>query len=76
MHSNPLGELCHLRCTRSVDDYQEYFLTLLVRCGGVSEPQQITIFTAGPVDPLRIDVELQKLLTLEEAAALARAYQR
>jgi hypothetical protein len=27
-------------------------------------------------DPLRIDVELQKPLTLEEAAALARAYER
>jgi hypothetical protein len=49
---------------------------LLARCGSVSEPQQIAIFTAGLGDPLRIDVELQKPLTLEEAAALARAYER
>jgi hypothetical protein len=76
MRSNLLGELCHLRCTGSVDDYQAEFLTLLARCGGVTEPQQIAIFTAGLGDPLRIDVELQKSLTLEEAAALARAYER
>jgi hypothetical protein len=56
--SNPLGELCHLRCTDSVDAYQSDFLTLLARCGGVTEPQQIAIFTAGLGDPLRIDVEL------------------
>jgi hypothetical protein len=74
--SNPLGELCHLRCTGSVNDYQAEFLTLLARCGGVLEPQQIAIFTAGLGDPLRIDVELQKPLTLEEVAALARSYER
>jgi hypothetical protein len=74
--SNPLGELCYLRCTGSVDDYQAEFLTLLARCGGVSEPQQIAIFTAGLRDPLRIDVELHKPLTLEEVVALARAYER
>jgi hypothetical protein len=73
--SNPLGELCHLRCIGSVDDYQTEFLTLLARCGSVTEPQQIAIFTAGLGDPLRIDVELQKPLTLEEAAALTRAYE-
>jgi hypothetical protein len=74
--SNPLGELCHLRYTGSVDDYQAEFLTLLARCGGVSEPQQIAIFTAGLGDPLCIGVELQKPLTLEETVALARAYER
>jgi hypothetical protein len=31
--------LCHLRCTGSVDAYQSDFLTLLARCGGVTEPQ-------------------------------------
>jgi hypothetical protein len=74
--SNPLGELCHLRCIGSVDAYQSDFLTLLARCGGVTEPQQIAIFTAGLGDPLHIDVELQKPSTLEEAAALARAFER
>jgi hypothetical protein len=42
----------------------------------MSEPQQIAIFTAGLRDPMHIDAELQKLLTIEEAAALARAYER
>jgi hypothetical protein len=76
MRSNPLGELCHLRCTGLVDAYQSDFLTLLTHCGGVTEPQQIAIFTAGLGDPLRIDVELQKPSTLEEAAALAKAFEQ
>jgi hypothetical protein len=73
--SNLLAELCHLRCTGSVDAYQSDFITLLARCGGVTEPQQIAIFTAGLGDPLRIDVDLQKPSTLEEATALARAFE-
>jgi hypothetical protein len=74
--STPLGELCHLRCTGSVDASQSDFITLLARCGGVTEPQQIAIFTVGLGDPLRIDVELQKPSTLEEAATRARAFER
>jgi hypothetical protein len=67
--SNPLGELCHLRCTGSVDDYQSEFLNLLARCGGVTEPQQIAIFTAGLGDPLHINVELQKPLMNNDSRA-------
>lgn len=74
--SNPFGELTHLRRTGSVTDYQEQFLTLLARCSDVTERQQIDIFTAGLLQPMAIDVELQKPATLDDAMALARAYER
>jgi len=76
LRSNALGELTQLRRTSTVDDYQEQFLVLLARCQDVTEPQQIAIFTAGLQQPLSTDVELQKPATLEDAMALARAFER
>ncbi|XP_022680959.1 uncharacterized protein LOC111256735 [Setaria italica] len=74
--SNPLGELTHLRRTGSIDNYQEQFLKLLARCEGVTKQQQIDIFTANLLQPMSIDVEMHKPETLEDAMALARAYER
>ena len=71
-----MGELTQLRRTTTIDEYQEKFLLLLARCEGVTEAQQIAIFTAGLQQPLSIDVELQKTETLEDAMAFARAYER
>lgn len=65
MHSNPLSYLTHLRRTGTVEDYQEQFSMLLVRC----------IFIAGLFQPKSIDVEMQKLESLEDAMALIRAYE-
>jgi len=76
LRSNPLGELTQLHRTSTVDNYQEQFLLLLARCEDVTEPQQIAIFTAGLQQPLSTDVEMQKPTTLEDAMALARAYER
>ena len=76
LRSNPLGELTHLRCTTTVDEYQDKFLVLLARCEGVTESQQIAIFSAGLQQPLSTDVKLAKPTTLEEAMALARAFER
>jgi hypothetical protein len=45
--SNPLGELMHLRCSGTVDEFQENFLTLLARYDNINEKQQIAIFSAG-----------------------------
>jgi hypothetical protein len=42
----------------------------------VTEQQQIDIYTTGLGDPLRIDVELQRPMTLEDAMGLSRAYER
>ncbi|XP_039834312.1 uncharacterized protein LOC120695058 [Panicum virgatum] len=52
LRSNPLGELTHLCRTTTVDEYQEKFLLFLARCEGVTEAQQIAIFTAGLQQPL------------------------
>jgi hypothetical protein len=74
--TNPLGELMHLRCLGSIDEYQERFLTLLARCEDVNEQQQIAIFSAGLPPHMGIDVDLQKPTTLDDAMSLARAFER
>ncbi|CAO2152414.1 unnamed protein product [Urochloa humidicola] len=76
MRSNPLGELISVKRTGSVADYQDQFLTHLARCDDVTEAQQIAIFTAGLGDPLRVDIELHRPTTLEDAMSLARAFER
>lgn len=76
VRSNPLGELAHLRRTGSVSEYQDQFLLLLARCDNVSERQQVDLFTAGLRNPLRMDVELQRPETLEDAMSLARSFER
>jgi hypothetical protein len=50
-------------------------LKLLARCDGITEQQHITIYTAGLGDHLRIDVELQHPVTLEDAMGLSRSYE-
>jgi hypothetical protein len=74
--SKPLGELTHLRCSGTVDEYQERFLTLVARCEDVTEKQQIAIFTAGLPPQMGIIVELQKPASLDNTMSLARAYER
>nr|CAB3446890.1 unnamed protein product [Digitaria exilis] len=56
LRRNPLGELSHLCRTSSVAAYQEEFLLRLARYEGVTEPQQITLFTAGLLQPLHADI--------------------
>jgi hypothetical protein len=46
---------------------------LLARCDGVTEQQQIAIYTAGLGDSLRIDVELHRPVTLEDAMGLSHS---
>lgn len=75
VRSNLLGDLTHLRFTRSVVDYHDQFLKILARCEGVTEQQQIDIFMAGLSEPLRTHVELLKPETFEDAMAFARAYE-
>jgi hypothetical protein len=75
IHGNALGELIQLRRETTIANYQTRFLALVNRCKGLTEPHQIDIFTAGLRDPLKTDVELEQPATLEEAMALARAYE-
>jgi hypothetical protein len=57
-------------------DYQTRSLALVNHCKALTEPHRINIFTAGLRDPLKTDVELEQPTTLEEAMALARAYEQ
>jgi hypothetical protein len=70
------GELIKLQCAGSVAEYLDQFLKLLAQCDGVTEQQQIAIYTAGLGDPLRINVELQRPVTVEDAMGLSRSYER
>jgi hypothetical protein len=76
LHSNPLGELIQLRREGTVAKFQSKFMSLLTCCDGLAEKHQINIFTAGLRNPLKTDVELEHPATLEEAIALARAYEQ
>jgi hypothetical protein len=71
-----LGELIQLCRDGTMAKYQNKFLSLLARCDGLAEKHQINVFTAGLCNPLKTDVELEHPATLEEAMALARAYEQ
>jgi hypothetical protein len=75
LHGNALGELIQLKRDTTVVDYQNRFLALVDRCTGLSEKQHIDIFTAGLRNPLKADVELEQPATLDDAMALALAYE-
>lgn len=75
IRSNPLGELAQLRRTGSVEEYQRQFLALLCRADPLSPTQEVQLFTAGLMKPLRTDVELQNPTNLQTAMSLARAYE-
>jgi hypothetical protein len=75
LRDNVLGELIQLRRETTIADYQSRFLALVNRCTGLTEKQQIDIFTVGLRNPLKTDVELEQPATLDDAMALARAYE-
>jgi hypothetical protein len=75
LRGNVLGELIQLRRETTVANYQSRFLALVNRCTGLTEKQQIDIFTADLRNPLKTDVELEQPATLDDAMALARAYE-
>jgi hypothetical protein len=74
-------QLVHQRFSPSLRDstvveYQNKFLQLVNQCVDLSEKHQINIFTDGLCNLLKTDVELEQPATLEEAMALARAYEQ
>jgi hypothetical protein len=76
LRGNALGELIQLKRDTTVADYQSRFLALVNRCTGLTEKQQIDIFTIGLRNPLKTDVELEHLKMLEDAMALAHSYEQ
>lgn len=71
-----LGELTALRRTGSVEDYVNSFLALACRDAELSEGQQVQLFTAGLVNPLKTDVVLCQPRSLDDAIMFARAYEQ
>jgi hypothetical protein len=71
-----LGELIQLRQDGSMADYQAKFMPLLARCEDLAEKHQINIFTAGLQNSLCTDAELENPDTLDNAMALAWAYEQ
>ncbi|KAG6518122.1 hypothetical protein ZIOFF_021524 [Zingiber officinale] len=76
LSNNPLGELANLNQTSSVEDYQRQFQSHLARTSDLRPQQQVDLFTAGLVEDLRIDIELQKPENLGIAMNMARALER
>jgi hypothetical protein len=48
----------------------------VARAEPLDEQQQVNIYTAGLLEPLKTDVELQNPPDMEMAMSLARAYER
>lgn len=76
MTDSPLGELTTLWRTGTVDDYINSFLALACRDAKLSENQQVQLFTAGLVNPLKTDVALCRPSSLDDTIMLARAYEQ
>ena len=55
---NPLGELVSLHKTGTVDDYTERFLVHVTYVRTLNEQQQVNIYIAGLLEPLKTNVEL------------------
>lgn len=73
---SPLGEITMLCCSGSVDDYSKQFIALACRDIELTEKQQVQLFIAGLVNPLKTDVALQRPASLDDAIMLARAYEQ
>jgi hypothetical protein len=77
LRTNTLGEVARLSFRSTVEDYQDRFLALLCHTKHVLlSHQQAQLFTAGLPWHLRVDVKLCAPGDLQQAMALARAYER
>jgi hypothetical protein len=71
---SPIGELAMLCRTGTVDEFSKHFIALSCRDMTLSEVQQLQLFITSLGDPLRTDVALQQLATLDGVVIFARAY--
>ncbi|PPS03228.1 hypothetical protein GOBAR_AA17431 [Gossypium barbadense] len=70
--NNPLGELANLKQTRTVEEYQRQFQSLLARTIDLRPQQQVNLFTTRLIEELRIDIEMQQPENLGVAMNMAR----
>ncbi|PPS11403.1 hypothetical protein GOBAR_AA09241 [Gossypium barbadense] len=76
MSNKPLGELANLKQIGTVEKYQRQFQSLLARTTDLKPQQQVNLFTAGLVEDLRIDIEMQQSRNLGVAMNMAQALER
>nr|DAD27434.1 TPA_asm: hypothetical protein HUJ06_028902 [Nelumbo nucifera] len=69
------GDLCKLKQTGTVSDYQTRFQRLLARAGTLTDKQEAECFISGLKDGLRADVRVQNPQSLSAAIGLARTYE-
>ncbi|KAH9680855.1 hypothetical protein KPL71_026714 [Citrus sinensis] len=74
-YEDPFGELCKLKQTGTVSEYQTRFERLLARAGHLTDKQEAECFISGLKDGLRTDVRVQNPPNLSAAIGLARTYE-
>jgi hypothetical protein len=75
MMDTPLGELALLRRIGTVDEFCGKFMTLSCRDLSLMKGQQIQLFTTSLGEPLRTDVALKQLCSLDAAVMFTRTYE-
>ena len=73
-YKDGFGELCKLRQTTTMRDYQSRFECFFSKVGLLKDQQETTCFINGLKEPLRSDVRAQNPNNLSSTIALARIY--
>lgn len=74
-YEDSFGELCKLKQTGTVSEYQTRFERLLARAGTLTDKQEVECFISGLKEGIRIDVQVQNPPNLSAAVGLARTYE-
>ena len=74
-YEDGFGELCKLKQTSSVRDYQSHFERLLGKARTLTDLQETVCFLSGLKESIWADVRAQNPTTLSAATSLARIYE-
>ena len=75
LYDDGFGELCELRQTSTVTDYQSRFERLLGKARKLTDQKETACFLSGLKETLRVDVPAQNPSTLSSAISLAQIYE-
>ena len=70
-YEDGFGELCKLKHTTTVRDYQSKFEKLLGKAGVLTDKQETACFISGLREPLRANVKAQNPSNLSTTISLA-----
>ncbi|GKF00610.1 hypothetical protein Tco_0027533 [Tanacetum coccineum] len=76
VQGNKLEELCKLRQTSTVEEYQRKFKQLVTRAGILTAEQEVEIFVSKLQEDIGLEVELHRPTGLTRAMSLARLYEK